>query len=68
MSTPTVRLPRQCPGFANINTDIARSSALPQELGDENEAMKATRSAFQELLDARGLDTPREVAMTDSVY
>ena len=51
-----------------------------KKLGDENRAMKATRYAFQELLDAgktgerevvqwiRELDTPREVAMTDSVY
>ncbi len=51
-----------------------------KKLGDENQAMKATRYAFQELLDAgktaerevvqwiRELDTPREVAMTDSVY
>ncbi len=51
-----------------------------KKLGEENQAMKATRYAFQELLDGgktgerevvrwiRELDTPREVAMTDSVY
>ncbi len=51
-----------------------------KKLGDENQAMKATRYAFQELLDAgktgerevvqwiRELNTPREVAMTDSIY
>ena len=51
-----------------------------RRLGDENRAMKATRYAFDELLKAgrtaeeevvpwiRGLDTPRQVAQTDSLY
>lgn len=48
--------------------------------GDENRAMKATRYAFQELLDGgkstereivqwiRELDTPEQVSLTDSIY
>ncbi len=51
-----------------------------RKLGDENRAMKATRYAFQELLDAgkstereivqwiRELETPEQVGLTDSIY
>jgi Ca2+-binding EF-hand superfamily protein len=51
-----------------------------RRLGDENQAMKATRYAFQELIDAgrtgerevvqwiRELETPAQVAQTDSLY
>jgi hypothetical protein len=51
-----------------------------RRLGDENRAMKATRYAFQDLIETgksterevvqwiRELDTPREVALTDSIY
>lgn len=51
-----------------------------RKLGDENRAMKATRYAFQELLDAgkstereivqwiRELETPEQVGLTDSLY
>ena len=55
-------------------------SHFVRKLGDENRAMKATRYAFQELLEAgkstereivqwiRELDTPRQVGLTDSIY
>ena len=55
-------------------------SHFVRRLGDENKAMKATRYAFSELIETRKsserevvqwireLDTPREVAMTDSLY
>ncbi len=51
-----------------------------RKLGDENRAMKATRYAFQELLDGgkstereivqwiREQETPEQVALTDSIY
>ncbi len=51
-----------------------------RKLGDENRAMKATRYAFQQLVDERrtterevvqwihNLDTPVQVALTDSLY
>ena len=53
-----------------------------RQLGDENQAIKATRYAFQELLAEgkgkmterevvqwiRKLEAPRELAMTDSLY
>ena len=51
-----------------------------RKLGDENRAMKATRYAFQELLDGgkstereivqwiRELETPEQVGLTDSIY
>lgn len=51
-----------------------------RRLGDENKAMKATRYAFNDLIEMgksserevvqwiRELDTPREVAITDSIY
>ena len=51
-----------------------------RRLGDENRAMKATRYAFNDLIEMgksserevvqwiRELDTPREVAITDSIY
>ena len=51
-----------------------------RKLGDENRAMKATRYAFQELLDVgkstereivqwiRELETPEQVGLTDSIY
>lgn len=51
-----------------------------KKLGDENHAMKATRYAFEDLIRARRtterevvqwireLETPVEVAMTDSIY
>lgn len=51
-----------------------------RKLGDENRAMKATRYAFQELLDGgkstereivqwiRELETPEQVSLTDSIY
>ena len=51
-----------------------------RRLGDENKAMKATRYAFQDLIELgksserevvqwiRELETPREVAITDSIY
>jgi hypothetical protein len=51
-----------------------------KKLGDENQAMKATRYAFEDLARARRtterevvqwireLETPAEVAMTDSIY
>ena len=50
------------------------------KLGDENQAMKATRDAFEELLATRrtserdvvawirGSQTPAAVAQTDSIY
>lgn len=55
-------------------------SHFHRKLGDENRAMKATRYAFQSLLDAgkstereivqwiRELDTPSQVSLTDSIY
>ena len=51
-----------------------------RRMGDENQAMKATRYAFQELVAAgrtgereavqwiRALETPAQVAQTDSLY
>ena len=51
-----------------------------RQLGDENRAMKATRYAFEDLVETgkssereivqwiRELNTPREVALTDSIY
>ena len=51
-----------------------------KKLGDENHAMKATRYAFEDLVKAkktseremvqfiRELETPREVALTESLY
>ncbi|MFZ5444609.1 MAG: hypothetical protein ACOZQL_31740 [Myxococcota bacterium] len=51
-----------------------------RRLGDENKAMKATRYAFEELIHSgrtserelvqwiRELDTPPQVAQTDSIY
>ncbi len=51
-----------------------------RKLGDENRAMKATRYAFQELLDGgkstereivqwiREQETPEQVCLTDSIY
>jgi hypothetical protein len=51
-----------------------------RKLGDENRAMKATRYAFQELLDGgkstereivqwiREQETPEQVSLTDSIY
>ena len=55
-------------------------SHFVRKLGDENRAMKATRYAFQQLLDQgktgerevvqwiREQETPAQVAMTDSIY
>lgn len=55
-------------------------SHFVRKLGDENRAMKATRYAFQQLLEQgktgerevvqwiRELETPAQVAMTDSIY
>jgi hypothetical protein len=50
-----------------------------RRLGDENKAMKATRYAFEDMIERKGserelvqwireLDTPGQVHQTDSVY